>query len=471
MNVFLLITSLIIGSSYSSEDFHYYNTTLQAQGLPLVNKVFVDHGKIKDKKEFFKFVDELKTLDRFKNYQNGELNGILLFFDNKKDTLEALNKLDKYSAYPVVIYEGIECTTTGEILVHVHPSVNKTDFVKRINTVAEGNFKIEETKPKVYSIVVNRLQNPSNILIFANLIANDKFWTDMARVYWIPLDGYVKANTTVETPSISHLGELRTLKLTVNVMDPNIKVRTDLLPQLGQGLQSFPFAGEVWFDPQPFKINEINKKSGKVITVEYLFRQLQFGNFVFQPIVVSYERNGELLTTKTDTCQYAIRSVIAGTGIEDIQPRGNDGLNLVILPPVGAPMADPMKDIYWYAKVVISSTCFSIAFVLLFGVVIAIQRSVTRWLQPKKNAELWEELLWTNFAPIKDCYLVVSRSLNKLLANGYGVSLYSVNRNKCTDNFKNLVNELDKLYQPNACYNTRSLKGFVKEFCKDRRYK
>jgi hypothetical protein len=256
-------------------------------------------------------------------------------------------------------------------------------------------------------------------------------------------------------------------------MDPNVKLRTDLLPQLGQGLLPFPFAGEVWFDPQPPKISEVKTGKNRKVTIEYPFRQLQFGNFVLQPIVISYERNGELQTTKTDVCQYAIRSVIAGTDVEDIQPRSNDGLDLIILRPVGFPKTeDSMKSIYLYAKIGTSAVCFSIAALLLSGAAISFKRNLTRWLQPDvSHAELWGSLLECSATSSRGYYLNISSRLNRLLAGAYGVSLYSINRNEVTDNFKNLVNELDKLYRPNAEYNSGSLQTFVKQFCKDRRYK
>lgn len=472
MNVLLLMTAMLIGTTYRAEDFHYYSASLQSRGLPLVNKIYVE-VPTKDKKDFFELVDKLKV-ERFKEFQNDELNGVLLFCKDKKDTLNTLNSLTdkKYRAFPVVMFDGIEVTTTGAVAVQVHPSVNIEDFTKRLNAIADGKFKVSEIKQKVYLVTVEELNNPSNVLVLSNLLAKDTAWNSLVMTAWVPVDGYVKTNASVETLATSQLGEMRTFKVTVDVFDPNINVRTDLLPQLGQGLLPFPFAGEVWFDPSPPTITEVKTNRGKTVTINYPFRQLQYGNFVFQPIVISYEKNGELQTVKTNTCQYMVRSVIAGTDIDDIQPRTYDGLDLLVLRPVGFPKQDdPMKLIYYYLKIGTSSVCFGIAAMLLAMGLSALKHDVSRWYASDSKDSLWRDLAVCKADTARNYYVIVSQHLNKLLTEGYGASLYSVNRGECTSNFQNLVNELDKLYQPEAAYNYESLKDFVKQFCKSRRYK
>lgn len=472
MNVLLLLTSMMIGTTYRAEDFHYYDPSLQSRGLPLVDKIYVEVPQ-KDKKDFFALVDKLKV-ERFKDFQTNELNGVLLFCKDKKATLATLNSLldNKYRAFPVIIFDGIECTTTGEIAVQVQPSVNIDDFTLRLNAVAKGKFKVGEIRQKLYSVTVEELDNPSNIFVLANLIAKDTFWVKYALMVWVPVDGYVKANASVETLATSQLGEMRNFKVTVDVFDPNINIRTDLLPQLGQGLLPFPFAGEVWFDPSPPTITETKTNRGKTVTINYPFRQLQFGNFIFQPIVISYEKGGELQIVKTGTCQYTIRSVIAGTDIDDIQSRTYDGLDLLVLQPVGFPKKDdPMKLVYYYLKIGTSSICFGVAAMLIAMGLSALKHDVSRWYASDGKDSLWRGLAACEADTARNYYVIVSKCLNKLLTEGYGVSLYVVNRSECTVNFQNLVNELDKLYQPEAVYNYESLKDLVKQFCKNRRYK
>jgi hypothetical protein len=303
------------------------------------------------------------------------------------------------------------------------------------------------------------------------LLAKDTFWTQAALVNWIPLDGYVRANAAVETPAISHLGEWRTFKLTVDVFNPDIVIRTDLLPQLGQSLLPFPFAGEVWFDPFPPEITEVKTTSGKRVTVNFRFRQVQYGNFAFQPIIVSYEKDGELRTVKTNVCQYSIRSVIIGTDIDDIQPRTSDGLDLIILKPVGFPKTEnPAKAMYMYIKFGVGFICFSTAAIFLVGALVSLKNTAVGWFTETEENKLWKDLLWCRAVPDRNYYLVVAQYLNKLLVGVYGVSLYSVNRSGCTEVFKELLKELDKLYQPVADYDGSKLRELVRQFCRNRKY-
>jgi hypothetical protein len=473
MNVLLLMTAMLIGTTYRAEDFHYYSASLQSRGLPLVNKIYVE-VPTKNKKDFFELIDKLKV-ERFKDFQNNELNGVLLFCKDKKDTLDTLNSLTdkKYRAFPVVMFDGIEATTTGEIAVQVHPSVNIEDFTKRLNAIADGKFKVIEIKQKVYLVTVEELNNPSNVLILSNLLAKDTAWNSLAMTVWVPVDGYVRANTSVETQATSQLGDMRNFKVTIDVFNPDIKIRTDLLPQLGQGLLPFPFAGETWFDSSPPTITEVKTNRGKTVTIDYPFRQLQYGNFVFQPIIISYEKNGELQTVKTNTCQYVVRSVIAGTNVDDIQPRTNDGLDLVVLIPVEFPKGENTNQIFYYMKVGSSALCFGIAAMLLAGALVNFTRSVSNWYADDEEDVLWKDLsrYGPNTNTTREYYLSVSHRLNKLLTTAYSVSLFAVNPAECTQNFKNLADELGKIYQPEAVLNYESLRGFVVQFCKDRKYK
>ena len=466
----LLAVALLAGS-YNTEDFHYYDSTLQSRGLPIVNKIYIETPK--DKKEFYASLDKIAGVERFKEFQSPELSGVLVFLENKKATLEALNKLsEKHKAYPVVVFDGIECTTYGEIIVEVQPSVNINDFTKRLNSIADGDFRVRHLEARTYHIVVNGLSNPSNILILANLLAKDNVWTRNAMVNWIPLDGYVKANAVVETPSVSHLGEWRNFKLTIDVFNPDIVVRTDLLPQMGQSLLPFPFGGEVWFDPALPEIVEQKTTRGKTLTVNFRFRQLQYGNFIFQPIAVTYERNGELRQVKTNTCQYSILSVIKNTEIDDIQPRTSDGLTLAMLNPVGFPKADnPLKSTYFFIKLGIGFICFSTALFFLVGALVTLKKAATDWFVETEEDRLWNDLRSCESLDAHEYYLLVSRKLNELLIKLYGVSLFTVDATLCTKKFKHLVDELGKVYQKTAVLNPESLRDFVKQVCRDRRYK
>jgi hypothetical protein len=486
MNALLILASFFVGTTYSAEDFHYYDEGLQAKGVLVINKVYVGVPNAKDRKEFVKFAGELKDLERFKEIEADELNGIILFFKNKIATINGLNKcLAKgHMASPVAVYEGIECTALDGIIINMQPSVNKDDYIERLNMVADGDFKIvkeevSKTGEKYYVLVVKNLKVPSNILILANLIAKDAFWTKSAKVVWVPLDGYVKATASVVTPATSHLGQGRNLKVVVEVFDSEVKVRTDLIPQLGQGLVPFPNVGELWFDSAPPQITESQQNSRKTITITYPFRQIYFGSFAFQPIVISYERNGKLLTTNTNTCEYNIRSVIEGTHIEDIQPRGSDGLNLSITKLDLPVMSDTDLYFYKYLKSFIA-VLLGLGGALLASYCFSKCQSWLMWMfQEDESDKLWSDLkecrhLHCLTGQWRESYLTISNRLNKVLVGVFGVSLYSISVEECNDNFKKIIAELNKLYESNEWAEGLDVCGLTSNlvtFCKQREYK
>src|SRR5581483_7278214 len=245
MGVLLTLVAMSVGMVYHPEDFHYYNEFSQGRGLERINKLYIDF-KQGDKERFLKLSSKIKKLERFQEIKTEDLNGLLLFFNNTKDTIDVLNELlsKSYSVAPVVLYEGIECTHSNEVIVGLQPSINEPDFLNRLKRLANGNFKLTKLSPQVYKVGVDSLTNPSNALILANVIAKDNAWVKYAMIAWHPLDGYIKATASVETGSVTHLGELRKLKIVLTVFDPTINIRSDLLPQMGQGLTPFPFSGE-----------------------------------------------------------------------------------------------------------------------------------------------------------------------------------------------------------------------------------
>lgn len=468
MNALLLFASLLVGDTYHAEDFHYYDNNLQTRGLPLVNKIYVEVSE-KDKKDFVALMEKFKV-EQFKEFENNDLRGYLVFVKNKQEVIDRINALNEkgFSAHPVVVFDGIECTTDGDINVVVRPSVNLGDYTKRLNSLADGKFTVSLLRPRIYKIKVEKLNNPSNVIILANLLAKDSVWVDYAIISWTPLEGYVKANVSVETAANGQLGELRTLKLTVDVFEPDIKVRTDMFPQLGQGFVPFPFAGEIWFDPSPPRISELRTVQGKQIVAEYAFRQLQFGSFAFQPIVISYERKGQLQTVKSNACQYAIRSVIAGTDIDDIQPRPTDNLSLSVQRPVDV-KRDDAKLVYWYMKAGISGVCFGFAALFIASALSSFKRSASNWFRTDDKEAPWRAMEACRGSG-KPYYEAIASYVNRIL-NIYGTSLYAVDLSKCTHHFRMLVGELDNLYRVKPFWDHEKLRCFVKQFYKDRKYK
>ncbi len=473
MNSLILAATILLGG-YQPEDFHYYDDELHSHGAVMVNKLYVDISSADDKKKFIKSIEKMGGVERFKEIENDRLNGLLLFFKTKAETFAALNKLEGKPVYPVIMYEGFECSAINEILIRVQPNVSKEDLIKRLTDETKADYKvIKDVGPGLYVVQVDNLKYPSNMLVLANLIAKDSFWVKTAVIAWVPLADPVKATLSVETEANSHLGELRVLKLTIDVMNPEVSVRKDLLPQFGQTLVPFPNPGELWLDSLPQEIEEVQNGHRKTIIVKYPFRELNFGNFVIQPVIVSFEHHNKLRTTKSNLCQFGIKSVIEGTEIEDIQARNFPYLHINEIRPFKEPWTLEAEDIFMNsAKFPVLTFLGGLTVLMLSLVYMDFANRKKR--KPDHKVELWSELAGSTGTVHEDWkkeYLLIASRLNRVLNACWGVSLYSLDLNKCNDNFKMLTQELNRVFRENESNpNVELLRKTLSRFCFERKY-
>jgi hypothetical protein len=462
-------------ASYKFDDFHVYDESLKLHGLPLVQKLFVLLPSEEEKRLFLLFGKKLPNMVEFATVAigiNKELKGYVLLFEDRASTLKALNDCLKegYNVYPVVIYDDIEMAVPNEILVTVHSSIRKSDYLKRLNKVAEGKFELHEIEPKTFSLSVKDLINPSNILVLSNLIAQDSFWVKYAMPAFIPLNGYVWARATIETPSFTHLGQERVLKIDIDVFDPKINVKLDLLPQMGPTFAPFPNAGDDWIDIKPPVIKETKTSKKRTISVEYPFRYLQHGNFVFQPISVPYEKNGRIMQAKTNVCRYVTKSVIMGAQIEDLQPESYSS-NLV-----QTPVTSPVKSTDDYlddVKMVVPAVLAGTGAILLLFWVAGLVPVLAGMLSSDPKEALWEDLdacLDLDFDNWVADYNLVSSRLNKVLVQYFNVSLHALSPELCNNNFGKLLGELNKLYMQHVEADSEVLIHALTKFCYERKY-
>lgn len=444
-------------SSYSMEDFHIYNEQMQLHGLPLVSKLFVIAPSNEDKRTFLKFGEKLPNLIKFATVNIGmdkEVRGLVLSFEDKASTFKALNACLKegHKVFPIVIYDDIEMIVPDEIVISVHSSVRRSDYLKRLNRVAVGKFDFIGMDNKTFLISAKDLVNPSNILVLTNLIAEDRFWVKWAQPNYIPLNGYVVATTTIETPSFTNLGQERILKLEISVFDPKINLKLDLLPQMGPSFAPFPTAGEAWLDIKPPQIHQTTTTTKKVVSVSYPFRYLQHGSFVFQPIGISYEKNGKLMQVRTETCRFTTKSVIADTNIEDLQPESFllDVSMSPAIPPTQT-KEDYLGVLIGDAKIIAPGILAAIGTVLLLFWLSGLLPLLTGLFENNTDELIWESLdacLDLDFENWRDDYGVVASRLNEVLVSDFGISLYALSPEMCGQNFAKVLVELNKLYMP-----------------------
>lgn len=462
-------------ASYKFDDFHVYDESLKLHGLPLTQKLFVLLPSEEEKRLFLLFGKKLPNMVEFATVAigiNKELKGYTLLFEDRTSTLKALNDCLKegYKVYPVVIYDDIEMAVPNEILVTVHSSVRKSDYLKRLNKVAEGKFELHEIEPKTFLLSVKDLINPSNILVLSNLISQDRFWVKSAMPAFIPLNGYVVARASIETPSFTHLGQERVLRIDIDVFDPKINVKLDLLPQMGPTFAPFPNAGDDWIDIKPPVIKETKTSKKRTISVEYPFRYLQHGNFVFQPISVPYEKNGQIMQARTNVCRYITKSVIMGAQIEDLQPESYS-TNLI-----QGPLTPPIKSTDEYlddVKMVVPAALACIGGVLLLFWFANLLPILAGMLSRDPKEDVWDDLdacLDLDFDNWAVDYGLVSSRLNKVLVRHFNVSLHALSPELCNNNFGKLLGELNKLYMQHIEADSEVLIHALTKFCYERKY-
>jgi hypothetical protein len=446
---------------------------VKSSGLPLTNKIYINVPLKEDKASFLTFASSnVKNMTGFKEIKEGDLDGLVLTFTHSRDVVAALNVCTDYPAFPVVLFDGVECTHINEIIVAVQPSVNKDDFLRRLTKVTSGAIGLQEIKPKLFIIDVQGLRNPSNALILANLIAKDNVWVRHARVNWIPLNGYVTTTMSVETLASSSLGQKRELKIVINIFDPDIKIKTDLLPQMGQGLTPLPFAGENWLDVFPVEIKEINLERSKKVIITYPFRYLQFGVIAFNSLTISYEKNGKLKTTSTPSCRYFANGLIGFNQITDLQDLPTDKLDLPSVDLVEVPPSPNYISQYKKLRIGSNVLCFGLGALFMVGALVSFKRKLSNWFTKDDCSQAWSVLRYSIHEQemSKASYVSISKKLNNVMVETFGVSLYTIDMKFCNSNFRNLVKELNKVYEDESVLDTAALRVFLKTFCKERNY-
>ena len=464
--------------SYKTEDFHVYDDSLKLHGLPLVKKLFVLLPTEEEKNLFLIFGKKLPKMVEFTTVTigvNKELKGYVLLFEDRAATFKSLNNCLKegYNVYPVVIYDDVEMAVPNEIIIKVHTSVRRSDYLRRLGKVAEGKFDLHEIEPKSFHLTIKELINPSNVLVLSNLISKDSFWVKYAMPVFIPLNGYVCATASIETPSYTNLGQERILKISIDVFDPKVNVKLDLLPQMGATFAPFPNAGENWIDIKTPVISETKTNTKRNITVSYPFRYLQHGNFVFQPIAVPYEKNGQIMQARTDVCKFVAKSVIMGADIDDLQSESYlASLNQV--PPIMPAKSDEYLGVVLAdAKLVVPAVLACTGGVLLLFWFTSLLPVLTGMFNNDPKKTLWDDLdacLDLDFDNWVFDYTLVSSRLNKVLVQDFNVSLYSLSPELCNDNFSKLLGELNKLYRQHVEADPEVLNHALTKFCYERKY-
>jgi len=317
---FLLATQRAVEMPvYRAEDFHYYDENRQVHPLPMLPKILVSFD---DKERFKKFTRHMLEISEIEPYEENTVI-VHCWFENY--VLGLLNRfhLAGFECSPIVMFDNLESTPGKWILFEPKPSVSKPSLYAKISQVST-KFTIRPANKRVFRLRPDA-RLTKNILVLANLLASDSFWFKWARVDFEPLYDPIVASLSVITPAVTDLGEERKLRITVDIYDPRVKLRTDLLPQIGHGnFMPIPISNNLWIDSDSVEIKEIHKGLKTTYVIDYPFKVLGLGDFFFHRFNLFYELDGELKSIRVNEVDFEISSVIEGTDISALQLTKDD---------------------------------------------------------------------------------------------------------------------------------------------------
>jgi len=345
---------------YKQQDFHYFNENGKAHALPVLPKIFV---VFEDRNKFLKFTEKIFEIKMIEPYEEG---AVIIHCRKQKHILGLLNKISLagFRCAPIVIFDNIESIPGNTIILEPKSSVTDFLIVDRVSRNIKANsIHLRRFDKRICYLDFEGIKLPKNILAVANLISNDDFWFKWATPVFQPLYEPIIATAEVETRAITHLGELRKLKIKVDIYDNDIKLRKDLLPVIGQAnFFPSPLFDNLWLDTENVEIEEFVSPYKKSYLISYPFKVLNFGAFVFQRFNLFYEVEGEVKPLEIDGISFFINSITRNSGIDDIQPIRDD-LSLVSYT-VTRPDA---TNFNWYKYLSFGSLLLSILGVGLLG--------------------------------------------------------------------------------------------------------
>jgi len=441
---------------YEIEHFYTYNADHKQVGLPLTGKILVPNAC-----GLQEFINEGGQGDAdVEKVTTSQFEGVVFICKDKRKALELLKTLTakNLKAFPVVKWQGMDVVPSEFILVKTKPHVTEATLKERINKSGQIVVKeITKIGDYTYQIEVAKLALPPNIIVAANMMAEDTAWFQSARVMFRPIHSHIEARTFIEQPAATTLAEERVLKTVITVRKPSIKVLKDTIPVLGQNKWiPAPQTLDVWYDfGKPVHKMEVIE-DGYIITITQPFRFCAIVPVIIPSSAFIYEDMGEKFTCMVNGCTYVNSSLIAGTRIEDIQPLP-DIRPLPELERVGQPQAQSSWNGYsTYTLFGLGMVGVSLTVIVLLVLVKLNNVRVStflRWGAKKERARLWDELEASIFHLTasdgwRESYEGVTTALSKVLAEFYNVKR-PITASECEDSKVRIVlAELEMMYRP-----------------------
>lgn len=329
MAMFMAVERAAQTPVYEPSDFHYFDKSGKVQPLPLQPKIVV---RFENQDQFAAFVKNLNvTIEPYKK------DAVIINCGSKKRALALFKKfrIAGFDSDLVVMFDGMECVPTNRILFEIHPSISMRSLIRKFVSIGceSFSFGVPPDLKTVKVLIVRRFKTPTNMLTMANMMASDTAWFKWARMDFEPIEEPIRGKVEIVSEATTNLGKHRFLKVRLEIFSPRIKLKTDMLPQIGQGtfilyetgIFSTPYEN-LFIDYGKPMMSHYADENKEVYEFSYPFRVLGLNRFSFPTIRYIYEENGELKTLDLRSKPFKIHSVTEGTSINDIQPIKSDFL-------------------------------------------------------------------------------------------------------------------------------------------------
>jgi hypothetical protein len=477
-----MLLALYVATSYGINPYEienfYYVENNKAQSLPFTNKILVECNDPEKLDVFIKKIKNLKQITSVKRNNGSGFLGCVLETNDRSSSLNLLNLLcRKYKEeglnfYPIVVWKGMEVFPENIINIEMQPAVTKRLLERRLEKFTDVKFDIFNYNGNSCKLWVRPGKLPANVLVLANLMASDTLWFKSATVSFAHLNGMINASSAVYTEANANLGEPRRFEITVNIYDPNIIIRYDLLPPI---FRPSVVSDEIMFSMQPPQFKEVEYDGYRRATITYPFIYFNLGQALFHSYAIPYEQNGEAKTYTAGFSNFNIDSALKGTTIDDIQAIDTSYLKLSLIPVV--PVEESIKNI-WYKRMQIFGIVYTV--VNFIVVLLLVLKDLYLWLftfnqnEHIEDIKIWNELLrLKNEIGIEgtiefwhDYYRKIIIKLGKVLKRYYKINK-PLSSEECTFDLslKNTLKELEKVYQDSAVPDFNFLKSHLTTFC------
>lgn len=308
---------------FDIRDFYFYDESNLTQRVTLAPKVMVNFLKQLPEEDQIAFLNKFPHA-RQKKDTTQSFRYILEFpvpisEQNLMDILTEVNSSEIAEGIPIVLIDNVEAISIG-FVVQSRTPVAPGMLGKHLQKI--GEFSIRQAVPEGHGwlFVIDEIKPPLHMYPLINLIHNDP-WVKSARPKFQFLHPAIVGRVEVN-PVSGTVDEMRTVTLFVRVFDPHINMRTDFLPNFGEGkFKPNPAPLPLFFFPavgtrEP--IQEFTDDRGRVFSLQWRFRLFTPGEWTIPPQTIPYERFGEQFTITSVSAPFVVTSLIGSLAINDM---------------------------------------------------------------------------------------------------------------------------------------------------------